>query len=104
MGLAIFLFASAVGGYMVGNHGHTVGAADGGPGLPYVNWSTTFGDLRIAHFLGLHALQALPIAGWLLRGRLNGSLAWTIAAGVGYALAVVGLFALAAAGLPLLRA
>ncbi|WP_033442793.1 hypothetical protein [Saccharothrix sp. NRRL B-16314] len=80
---------------------HSVGVPDGGPQMALTGWSTTGGDLRIPHFVGIHALQAIPLVVLLLRGRATTNLVWGIT--IGYA----GLTALltwqALRGQPLLR-
>ncbi|HEY2913854.1 MAG TPA: hypothetical protein VGK21_10885 [Candidatus Angelobacter sp.] len=64
--LVIFLAGNAIGGYMLARGSHTVGVADGGPGLPFVNWSVIGGDLRIAHFIAIHAIQIVPLFAFIL--------------------------------------
>jgi hypothetical protein len=54
---------------------HTVGAADGGPRLPGTGWSREHGDLRVPHFLGLHAVQMVPLL-TLMIGHRIASAAW----------------------------
>ena len=53
-------------GLVVGSH--TVDEKDPSQTYPLTGWAKTGGDLRIAHFLGLHALQILPILAFLLNG------------------------------------
>ena len=86
---------------------HTVGAPDGGPGLPVVGWSTQGGDLRAPHFVGMHALQVIPFVGWLASRRKRWpqarrvALVWTAS---GFYLGVMGLLAWQALrGQPLIR-
>lgn len=60
--LGIFLFVIfALEGAVIGANGSPkVGGTDGGA-IPFLNWSLKYGDLRIAHFVGMHALQILPL-------------------------------------------
>jgi hypothetical protein len=66
LGLFVMILGSLEGFIMTSRLSHTVGATDGGPGLPVVRWSTVAGDLRVAHFLGMHGLQIFPILAYFL--------------------------------------
>ena len=100
-GAVLFVIGSVVGGVMSGLNRHTIGIADGGPGLPLVNFSTVAGDLRIAHFVGLHALQVLPLIGWLMAR--TAKVRAVRAAGVLYAAAFVFVLAQAFLAKPLIH-
>jgi hypothetical protein len=64
LGLVIFLIGGYEGYLMAGRLSHTVGATDGQEGYFLLGWAKVYGDLRIFHFLGLHALQVLSLVGW----------------------------------------
>lgn len=106
LGLLMLVAGSVEGVRMVAHGGHTVGAADGGAGLPFLNWSTGHGDLRIAHFFALHALQIFPLAGMALAAtKLRSGVQVSVLVGfvAVYGWAVWWMFAEAMQGIPLLR-
>lgn len=108
-GLVLFMMGSLAGVIMVVLQGHTIGAGDGGPGLLFLNWSTMHGDLRVAHAVGLHALQAVPLAAWWISTRMRGSsrtaqAAALLVVSLGYLGVLIFTLRQAFAGQPLLRA
>lgn len=83
-------------GYMSSQTGHAVGGMPG-TGIGFFGWSTSGGDLRIAHFIGLHAAQFVPIAA------LSGRRVTVYAAAALITAATIAVFLQALAGMPLLR-
>lgn len=92
-----------VAGYLSTGVGHHVGTpSDNAATLPLFGWSAEVGDLRPSHFLSLHALQILPLAGLMLdrMGQPAGRLRYIA---LGYAALTAAVFVQALAGLPLIR-
>lgn len=60
-GIIIFVIFSFEGFAMGSRLSHSVGALNDNSNWFIVGWSKTVGDLRVSHFIGMHALQVLPI-------------------------------------------
>ncbi len=88
-----------IAGFTLGSMGsHWIGGDQtDATGLPVFGWSTTGGDLRAAHFAGLHIMQIVPFAA------LTGSRAMVWTAGAAMILATLAAYALALNGIPLIR-
>ena len=67
---------------MGGRMSHSVGLENDNSNLFIFGWSTLVGDLRVSHFIGMHALQVLPILSFYLLKNTK----LTIAIGILYGL------------------
>lgn len=90
-------------GTMSSMAGHTIGTP--GPSaatIPLMGWSATVGDLRPAHFVALHMMQALPLLGlWI--DRRGGAVGTIRIVAILYAMITIAFFAQALMGLPVIR-
>ncbi|MFC4142668.1 hypothetical protein [Pedobacter mendelii] len=97
--IILFVIFALEGGLMGARLSHSVGRVGNDMGLPLVKWNTRIGDLRVAHFIGMHALQIIPIFSWYILKSTKGTLALAFA----YALLASFTFLQAIKGRPLLR-
>jgi hypothetical protein len=96
----IFFVVFALEGFAMGSRlNHSVGALNENSNWFIVGWSKTVGDLRVAHFIGMHALQVLPILSYYLLK----SNKWTIGLSILYGLLAVATLVQAIQGKPLLK-
>lgn len=82
LALILFVIFSFEGFAMGARLSHTVGALNDNSSLFVLGWSKTFGDLRVAHFIGMHALQVLPIVAYYLLKNTKMTIAFSVLYGL----------------------
>lgn len=66
LSIFIFIIFSFEGILMGGRQTHTIGTQVQITFLPVLKWNMKEGDLRVAHFVGMHALQIIPLLSFYL--------------------------------------
>jgi hypothetical protein len=61
LGILLFVIFSFEGFLMGSRMSHTVGLVNDNSNIFILGWSRLTGDLRVSHFIGMHALQLLPV-------------------------------------------
>ena len=93
------VLATVAGGYMSAHTSHWVGGElNDAHGLGFFSWSTTGGDLRVAHFVGMHTAQFIPLAA------LSGDKRVVYGTAIAAVVLTGIIFVIGASGVPLFRA
>jgi hypothetical protein len=82
LSILIFVVFSFEGFAMGSRLSHTVGAMNDNSNLWILGWSKTVGDLRVSHFIGMHALQVLPVLSYHLIKNTKGTVVVALLYGV----------------------
>ena len=99
LGIIVFVIFSFEGFAMGSRMNHSVGALNDNSNWFILGWSKTVGDLRVAHFVGMHALQLLPFLSFHVLKNIK----WTIGLSVLYGLLALMTLIQALQGKPLIR-
>jgi len=99
LGILTFVIFSFEGFAMGSRLSHTVGAINDNSNWFIVGWSKTVGDLRVSHFIGMHALQVLPIVSYYILKNTK----LTISLSIIYALLALITFVQALQGKPIVK-
>lgn len=99
LSIIIFVIFSFEGFAMGSRLNHSVGALNDNSNLFVIGWSKTVGDLRISHFIGMHALQLLPVLSYYLLKNTK----WTIGVSILYGLLALTTLIQALQGKPLFK-
>lgn len=105
--LLTFVLGAGAGAVLSSGNGHWIGGLRTDIGsVPVFGWSRTGGDLRVAHFLGIHAMQILPLIGLATERRAVGRQGAILvaAAALAYCAATAFVFVQALEGIPLIPA
>jgi hypothetical protein len=99
LGIILFVLFSFEGFAMGSRLNHSVGALNDNSNWFIIGWSKTVGDLRVSHFIGMHALQILPVLSYYVLKNTK----LTIGLAIVYGLLAVLTFIQAFQGRPLIK-